>query len=187
MMLHLRGHIDEFIPKCIEVAYGTLMPSIEATQLSHEAGPTSNGAPTPLKRFLNELNGFLALDMWFKNLEHFTRVHDKRLAILTLAQLVDLACCDTACPPTLKATWPHFFKAFKVAGRRRVGGGGVSHNGGGDAESDDEEAERMRTTTGADGMMLEDVYFTTYLDKVNVFEQFEVLMGTIMRTDSLRF
>ncbi|KAH6566864.1 hypothetical protein BASA62_006461 [Batrachochytrium salamandrivorans] len=272
MMLHLRGHIDEFIPKCIEVAYGTLMPSIEATQLSHEAGPTSNGAPTPLKVaksvalrvhaievVINALfympklaleileraqwvSGFF--DMWFKNLEHFTRVHDKRLAILTLAQLVDLACCDTACPPTLKATWPHFFKgvlkcfegfsealeerkreqriadgeeedsgddfvedegqlfdedvsdddddetdlntlvsnAAKYSGGRRVGGGGVSHNGGGDAESDDEEAEDEDDNWSVDGMMLEDVYFTTYLDKVNVFEQFEVLMGTIMRT-----
>ncbi|KAJ1339406.1 hypothetical protein BSLG_005972 [Batrachochytrium salamandrivorans] len=56
----------------------------------------------------------------------------------------------------------------------------TTHSGekGEDDVADDESDDNW----SVDGMMMEDVYFTTYLDEVNVFVQFEALMTRLVQT-----
>ncbi|KAK5668770.1 Nonsense-mediated mRNA decay protein 5 [Batrachochytrium dendrobatidis] len=250
MMLHLREHMDEFIPKCLEVAYGTLSPQPTKSDVK----PALKYAKTPALRvhaieivanalFYNpklalgllEQSGWTStfFELWFHNLEHFTRVHDKRLTILALSAILNFICNDTMCPPSMQTTWIHLFKGmlkgfegFSKAledrtREQRVADGEEKGDDDDEVEvedegnylnddvSDDEDdletlarnAAEYRTTThsgekgeddvaddesddnwSVDGMMMEDVYFTTYLDEVNVFVQFEALMTRLVQT-----
>jgi importin-7 len=53
--------------------------------------------------------------MWFKNLDGMSRVHDKKLSILVICELLALPL--ESLPPVLKTLWPHLFDGLvKVFG-----------------------------------------------------------------------
>ena len=69
-------------------------------------------------------------ELWFQQVDHLPRVHDKKLSILTLCTLLELPLDQL--PPSLASVWPHLFdgllKIFATYG--------------------DAEAERKRMETG---------------------------------------
>ena len=53
----------------------------------------------------NATLGFFSV--WFKNLEHFTRVHDKKLSILTICVLLEIPV--ESLPESIKSGWMQLF------------------------------------------------------------------------------
>ncbi|KAI8927955.1 armadillo-type protein [Entophlyctis helioformis] len=165
-------------------------------------------------------------ETWFKQLDDFERVHDKRLSILTLAALLELP--TEALPPALQSNWTYLFGGilrlfnnYSEVLEERLKEQRIAN---GEEEDDDEEVEdddfyssmrrdddvsddeeepfgeKLEALAGAaaaetthtfddededddnysvEGMMIEDIYFTTYLDEVDVHVQFESLMESL--------
>ncbi|KAL2914370.1 Nonsense-mediated mRNA decay protein 5 [Polyrhizophydium stewartii] len=236
MMLHLRGNIDETIPKFLELAHAMLVARpaksvglrIHAIEIVVNALFYNAALALSLLEQAGWTSGFF--ELWFSNFDNLTRVHDKRLSILTLIAILELP--QAQVPPTIQNTWTHLFdgilKIFETYSdaienrkrEQRIADGEeeeeedefVEDDGEGagvDPDfSDDEDGATLETLArdaarakgtadtaddndgfededddddddewSVNGMMEEDIYFTTYLDEVDAYVQFETLMG----------
>ena len=147
------------------------------------------------------------LELWFKNLEGMRRVHDKKLSIIVICQILTMSV--DALPPILKTVWPQLVDGLlKVFGgyeealkeRKRLENGDFRSDGGDDyanydfGDDDDfDDGEPMGDTISQlvdqaaahapnpeddesdDGewdveeFMIEDISFSTILDKVDAY------------------
>ncbi|KAJ3040539.1 hypothetical protein HK097_002523, partial [Rhizophlyctis rosea] len=97
LLLHLRGGIDAYIPQCLDVAFHYLQdPKKVAPRTFRERclaivinaiyyNPTATLA---LLEQRGQLQPFF--ELWFRNLDIFRRVHDKKLCIVTLSAILDM-------------------------------------------------------------------------------------------------
>ncbi|KAL8902201.1 MAG: hypothetical protein Q9207_004825 [Kuettlingeria erythrocarpa] len=114
MMLNLRGHIDQYVPKFIELAM-TVIASNELKVRSyriHLLEVVINAIyynPVIALRTL-EGNGWTNkfFSSWFSNIESFSRVHDKKLSIVAISSLLALRAEDI--PTSVQQGWPRLIQ-----------------------------------------------------------------------------
>lgn len=115
MMLNCRGQIDTVVPHFLELAVKYLSKKVK-----HDAARIYlleviiNGIyynPILTLQFL-ETHAFTAkfFSLWFENIEQFTRVHDKKLAILALCSLVEIPAAHI--PASVRTGWQQIMKTF---------------------------------------------------------------------------
>jgi hypothetical protein len=110
VMLALRGHIDEYIPELIQLAMFHLTsdePKVKSYKM-FLMEMVINGIyynPRLALHYLEssgQTNKFFSL--WFSNIDSFTRVHDKKLAIATINELLTLQAHEI--PVSVQQGWP---------------------------------------------------------------------------------
>lgn len=114
MMLNLRGHINQYVPKFIELAM-TVIASDELKVRSyriHLLEMVINAMyynPVIALRTL-EANAWTNkfFSSWFSNIESFTRVHDKKLSIVAISTLLALRAEDI--PTSVHQGWPRLLQ-----------------------------------------------------------------------------
>lgn len=114
MMLNLRGHINQYVPKFIELAM-TVIASNELKVRSyriHLLEMVINAIyynPVIALRTL-EANGWTNkfFSSWFSNIESFSRVHDKKLSIAAISSLLALRAEDI--PTSVQQGWPRLIQ-----------------------------------------------------------------------------
>ncbi|KAL8761934.1 MAG: hypothetical protein Q9184_002003 [Pyrenodesmia sp. 2 TL-2023] len=114
MMLNLRGHINQYVPKFIELAM-TVIASNELKVRSyriHLLEMVINAIyynPVIALRTL-EANGWTNkfFSSWFSNIESFSRVHDKKLSIVAISSLLGLRGEDI--PTSVQQGWPRLIQ-----------------------------------------------------------------------------
>ena len=113
IMLHLRGHVDQYLPLFVERAM-TAMASDELKVKAyrvHLLEMIINAvyySPVLAFRVLEAhawTNRFFSA--WFSNIDSFSRVHDKKLSILAIASLLTLQ--SDQIPSTVKPGWAKLF------------------------------------------------------------------------------
>jgi len=110
VMLSLRGHIDEYIPVFIQLAMHHLVsdePKVKSyrTYLMEVVINAIYYNPR-LAMHVLESNGWTNkfLSLWFSNIDNFTRVHDKKLAIVAIVELLSLQAHEI--PVSVQQGWP---------------------------------------------------------------------------------
>lgn len=114
IMLNLRGHVNQYVPKFIEIAM-TVIASNELKVKSyriHLLEMVINAVyynPILALRQL-EANGWTNkfFSSWFSNIESFTRVHDKKLSIVAISTLLSLPVEDI--PTSVQQGWPRLLQ-----------------------------------------------------------------------------
>ncbi|KAL8865314.1 MAG: hypothetical protein Q9174_006953 [Haloplaca sp. 1 TL-2023] len=114
IMLNLRGFIDQHVPKFVEVAM-TVIASNELKVKSyriHLLEMVINALyynPIIALRTL-EANGWTNkfFSSWFSNIESLTRVHDKKLSIVTISSLLLLRAEEI--PTSVQQGWPRLLQ-----------------------------------------------------------------------------
>ncbi|KAL8720167.1 MAG: hypothetical protein Q9225_002933 [Loekoesia sp. 1 TL-2023] len=114
VMLNLRGHVNQYVPKFIELAM-TVIASNELKVRSyriHLLEMVINAIyynPILALRHL-EANGWTNkfFSSWFSNIESFTRVHDKKLSIVAISTLLTLRMEDI--PSSIQQGWPRLLQ-----------------------------------------------------------------------------
>ncbi|KAG0229469.1 hypothetical protein BGW42_001559 [Actinomortierella wolfii] len=110
-LLNCRGHVDKYVAPILSLVFEYLGPEkgiqtiefkVQATEVVMNA-LYYNAAET--LRIL-EANGWTQrfLNVWFTNLERFSRVHDKKLSIFALCSV--MAVPVEQLPPALQSNWP---------------------------------------------------------------------------------
>ncbi|KAI8603528.1 armadillo-type protein [Dissophora ornata] len=110
-MLNCRGHVDKYIAPILNLVFHYLAPEegiqtvefrVQATEVVMNA-LYYNAAVT--LRLLEE-NGWTQrfFDVWFSNLDKFSRVHDKKLSIFALCAILQVPVDQL--PSTLQSGWP---------------------------------------------------------------------------------
>lgn len=110
IMLNLRGHIDQYIPKFVELAMTVILndePKVKSyhIHLMEMVINTIYYNPILGLRVL-ESNGWTNkfFSSWFSNIGSFTRVHDKKLSIVAISALLTLRVEDV--PSSVQQFWP---------------------------------------------------------------------------------
>ncbi|KAI4188208.1 MAG: hypothetical protein L6R41_002295 [Letrouitia leprolyta] len=114
IMLNLRGHVNQYVPRFIEIA----MDVIASNELKvssyriHLLEMVINAVyynPILALRQL-EANGWTNkfFSSWFSNIESFTRVHDKKLSIVAISTLLSLPVEDI--PTSVQQGWPRLLQ-----------------------------------------------------------------------------
>ena len=110
VMLALRGHIDDYIPVFIQLAMHHLVsdePKVKSyrTYLMEVVINAIYYNPR-LAMHVLEANGWTNkfLSLWFSNIDNFTRVHDKKLAIVAIVELLSLQAHEI--PVSVQQGWP---------------------------------------------------------------------------------
>ena len=114
VMLNLRGHADQYVPKFVEIAM-TVICSNELKVKSyriHLLEMVINAIyynPILALRHL-EANGWTNkfFSSWFSNIESFSRVHDKKLSIVAISSLLTLGAEEI--PTSVQQGWPRLLK-----------------------------------------------------------------------------
>ncbi|KAL9001251.1 MAG: hypothetical protein Q9188_005511 [Gyalolechia gomerana] len=114
VMLNLRGHVNQYVPKFIELAM-TVIASNELKVRSyriHLLEMVINAIyynPILALRQL-EANGWTNkfFSSWFSNIESFSRVHDKKLSIVAISTLLTLRMEDI--PTSVQQGWPRLLQ-----------------------------------------------------------------------------
>ena len=114
VMLNLRGHVNQYVPKFIEMAM-TVICSNELKVKSYRIHL--------LEMVINAIyyNPILALrqleaqgwtnkffSSWFSNIEAFSRVHDKKLSIVAISSLLTLRAEEI--PTSIQQGWPRLLQ-----------------------------------------------------------------------------
>lgn len=114
IMLNLRGHIDQYIPKFVELAMTVILndePKVKSYRihLMEMVINTIYYNPVLALRVL-ESNGWTNkfFSSWFSNIESFTRVHDKKLSIVAISALLTLRVQDV--PSSVQQGWPRLLQ-----------------------------------------------------------------------------
>ena len=114
LMLNLRGHMDAFAPRFIELSM-TALTSNELKVKSyrvHLLEMVINAIYYNPLMALNvlELNGWTNkfFSSWFSNIDSFSRVHDKKLSILAISCLLMLRGVDV--PISVQQGWPRLLQ-----------------------------------------------------------------------------
>lgn len=114
VMLNLRGHVNQYVPKFVELA----MVVIASNELKvksyriHLLEMVINAIyynPILTLRHL-EANGWTNkfFSSWFSNIESFTRVHDKKLSIVAISSLLTLRADEI--PTSVQQGWPRLLQ-----------------------------------------------------------------------------
>ena len=117
MMLHMRGSIDEFIPKFVEMGLSELSNTRAKTKVLqiHAIEMVINTIFYNPMTALHELDRIGAVQpffqAWFSRLDEFSRVHDKRLSILSLIGVLR-DCSIEAYPVSVQNQYMHIFMAI---------------------------------------------------------------------------
>ena len=114
LMLNLRGHMDAFVPRFIELAM---------TALTNNDLKVKSYRVHLLEMVINSIyySPLLALNVlemnawtnkffsnWFSNIDSFSRVHDKKLSILAISCLLMLRGRDV--PASVQQGWPRLLQ-----------------------------------------------------------------------------
>ncbi|KAI8358296.1 armadillo-type protein [Mortierella sp. GBAus27b] len=130
-LLNCRGHVDKYISPILGLVFYYLAPEegIESTEFRVQAtevvmNALYYNAPETLR--LLEENQWTQrfFEVWFTNLNKFSRVHDKKLSIFALCSILRVPVAQL--PPTLQSAWPQVltgilknFQGLPVAQARR--------------------------------------------------------------------
>lgn len=114
VMLNLRGHVDQYVPKFVDLAM-TVIANDELKVRSyrvHLLEMVINAVyynPILALRTL-EANGWTNkfFSTWFSNIESFSRVHDKKLSIVAISTLLALQADDI--PTSVQQGWPRLLQ-----------------------------------------------------------------------------
>ncbi|KAF9202388.1 hypothetical protein BGZ49_007438 [Haplosporangium sp. Z 27] len=130
-LLNCRGHVDKFVAPILSLVFYYLAPDegiqtvefrVQATEVVMNA-LYYNAAET--LRLLEE-NGWTQrfFEVWFSNLDKFSRVHDKKLSIFALCAILNVPVNQL--PSTLQSGWPQVlngilknFEGLPIAQARR--------------------------------------------------------------------
>jgi importin-7 len=110
VMLSLRDHIDEYIPELIQLAMLHLTsdePKVKSYKMFLMEVIVNAIYYNPrLAMHVLESNGWTNkfFSLWFSNIDSFTRVHDKKLAIAGIVQLLTLQAQEV--PVSVQQGWP---------------------------------------------------------------------------------
>jgi importin-7 len=116
LMLHLRGHIDVYVPKFIELGM-TFLTNKEIKVKSyrvHLMEMVINAIYYNPRMAIQVLesgqwtNAFFSL--WFSSMDNFTRVHDKKLCIGAIVALMSLRADEI--PETVQQGWPRLLQGI---------------------------------------------------------------------------
>ena len=116
LMLNLRGHLDEFLPRFIELSMTTLTnqeSKVKAYRI-HLMEIVINAIyynPTLALQVLETrgwTNKFFSL--WFSNIDNFSRVHDKKLSISAIVALLTLRVDEV--PTSVQQGWPRLLQGI---------------------------------------------------------------------------
>ena len=115
-MLNLRGHIDQHVPPFIGMAMRVISsPELKVKSYRiHLLEMVINAIyynPSIALHVL-ETNGWTNkfFSYWFSNIESFTRVHDKKLSIVTISTLLTLEAKDV--PTSVQQGWPRLLQGI---------------------------------------------------------------------------
>ncbi|KAJ3035132.1 hypothetical protein HDV00_004303 [Rhizophlyctis rosea] len=97
MLLHLRGGIDAYIPQCLDVAFHYLQDTKKTSPRTFRERCLAiviNALyynPAATLALLEQRHATTAFfELWFRNIEIFRRVHDKKLCIIALSAILEL-------------------------------------------------------------------------------------------------
>jgi hypothetical protein len=116
VLLNLRGHVDQYIPKLVELGM-TFLTNSELKVKSyriHLMEMIINCIYYNPKLTLHLLeskgwtNKFFSL--WFSNMDCFTRVHDKKLSIAAIVALLSLRADEV--PASVQQGWPRLLQGI---------------------------------------------------------------------------
>lgn len=114
IMLNLRGHVDQHIPKFVEIAMTVLNNSdfkVKSYRIHLMEMVINAIYYNPLLALgVLESNGWTNkfFSAWFSNIENFTRVHDKKLSIAAISSLLTLRASDV--PTSVQQGWPRLLQ-----------------------------------------------------------------------------
>lgn len=114
IMLNLRGHVDQHIPKFVEIAMTVLSNSdfkVKSYRIHLMEMVINAIYYNPLLALgVLETNGWTNkfFSAWFSNIENFTRVHDKKLSIAAISSLLTLRASDV--PTSVQQGWPRLLQ-----------------------------------------------------------------------------
>ncbi|KAK3816011.1 MAG: armadillo-type protein [Benniella sp.] len=130
-LLNCRGHVDKYIAPILNLVFHYLAPEegIESVEFRVQAtevvmNSLYYNAPETLR--LLEENRWTQrfFEVWFSNLNKFSRVHDKKLSIFALCSILNVPVAQL--PATLQSAWPQVlngilknFEGLPVAQARR--------------------------------------------------------------------
>ena len=114
VMLNLRGHVDQHIPKFVTMAMNVISSNevkVKSYRI-HLMEMVINAIyynPILTLRTL-ESNGMTNkfFSSWFSNIENFTRVHDKKLSIAAISGLLTLRADEV--PSSVQLGWPRLLQ-----------------------------------------------------------------------------
>lgn len=114
VMLNLRGHVDQHLPKFVTLAMNVISSNevkVKSYRI-HLMEMVINAVyynPTLALRALESsgmTNKFFS--SWFSNIENFTRVHDKKLSIAAISALLTLRPDEV--PSSVQLGWPRLLQ-----------------------------------------------------------------------------
>ncbi|MCJ1365361.1 hypothetical protein MMC16_004482 [Acarospora aff. strigata] len=114
IMLNLRGHVDQHVPKFVEIAMTVLNNSdfkVKSYRIHLMETVINAIYYNPLLALgVLESNGWTNkfFSTWFSNIENFTRVHDKKLSIAAISSLLTLRASDV--PASVQQGWPRLLQ-----------------------------------------------------------------------------
>ncbi|GAB5589961.1 Nonsense-mediated mRNA decay protein 5 [Umbelopsis nana] len=119
LLLNCRGHIDSYIPPFLNLAFQFIfansMKTVEFRVHCLEVVINSlHYNPALTIRILEEnqwITGFFSL--WFQNVPKFSRVHDKKLIIVSLCAVLEMPFDQV--PASLRDGWPNMLDAIITA------------------------------------------------------------------------
>ncbi|KAF9114888.1 hypothetical protein BGX27_009533 [Mortierella sp. AM989] len=150
-LLNCRGHVDKYVAPILSLIFYYLAPEegIQTTEFRVQATEVVmnslyyNAAET--LRLLEE-NGWTQrfFDVWFTNLDKFSRVHDKKLSIFALCAILNVPVNQL--PSTLQSGWPQVlngilsnFEGLPIAQEKRKEMEKLYNIGSDDDEDEDDD------------------------------------------------
>ena len=118
IMLSLPGHVDRYVPEFIQLAMETLTDPkqkvLVKSQKVHLMEVVINAIHynALLAMHVLESNGYTNkfFSLWFSSIDSFTRVHDKKLNIAAISDLLVLRAEDV--PVTVQQGWPRLLQGI---------------------------------------------------------------------------
>ncbi|CAZ80144.1 unnamed protein product [Tuber melanosporum] len=115
VLLNLRGHADQYLPRFVEIAMTCLnAPGDIKSYRIHLMEMVINCIyynPSVTLQILEQhgwTNKFFSL--WFSNIENFNRVHDKKLSIVAIVALIQLPAEHV--PQSIQPGWPKLMQGI---------------------------------------------------------------------------
>lgn len=117
MLLNLKGAIDNCVPRFLQLSLGYLADENKVKNPPlrvHTLEVVVNALfynPLLTLSLLEQQGATLGfLGIWFKNLDHFSRVHDKKLTIATITALLEIP--PENLPASIQGAWMQLFEGI---------------------------------------------------------------------------